>query len=135
MKSRTNWRKTTVCDPMSISPNSMRPFSRQSNGKLIYPKARKPIRLNHGTILVPSQCMDRTVSARIRACRTLSIGDSVNRPAERRSEEHTSELQSLMRISYAVFCLKTQNLLNIAKYTYNGSRQTDICSTKYVIYN
>src|SRR3546814_2592090 len=27
-------------------------------------------------------------------------------PAERRSEEHTSELQSLMRISYAVFCLK-----------------------------
>src|SRR3546814_7315840 len=29
--------------------------------------------------------------------------------AIRRSEEHTSELQSLMRISYAVFCLKTKN--------------------------
>src|SRR3546814_4068475 len=28
------------------------------------------------------------------------------RLADRRSEEHTSELQSLMRISYAVFCLK-----------------------------
>src|SRR3546814_1274168 len=28
--------------------------------------------------------------------------------AETRSEEHTSELQSLMRISYAVFCLKKQ---------------------------
>src|SRR3546814_6820260 len=28
------------------------------------------------------------------------------RGTERRSEEHTSELQSLMRISYAVFCLK-----------------------------
>src|SRR3546814_9203470 len=27
-------------------------------------------------------------------------------PGRRRSEEHTSELQSLMRISYAVFCLK-----------------------------
>src|SRR3546814_7600594 len=27
---------------------------------------------------------------------------------EDRSEEHTSELQSLMRLSYAVFCLKTQ---------------------------
>src|SRR3546814_7182508 len=27
-----------------------------------------------------------------------------------RSEEHTSELQSLMRISYAVFCLKTNNI-------------------------
>src|SRR3546814_8209400 len=31
------------------------------------------------------------------------------RPARRRSEEHTSELQSLMRISYAVFCLKKKN--------------------------
>src|SRR3546814_4072318 len=30
------------------------------------------------------------------------------RAAVRRSEEHTSELQSLMRISYAVFCLKKQ---------------------------
>src|SRR3546814_4552278 len=29
-----------------------------------------------------------------------------NRPKPRRSEEHTSELQSLMRNSYAVFCLK-----------------------------
>src|SRR3546814_2540950 len=30
-------------------------------------------------------------------------------PQEVRSEEHTSELQSLMRISYAVFCLKKKN--------------------------
>src|SRR3546814_6539643 len=30
----------------------------------------------------------------------------------RRSEEHTSELQSLMRISYAVFCLKKKNTTN-----------------------
>src|SRR3546814_6975889 len=29
-----------------------------------------------------------------------------DRPAPSRSDEHTSELQSLMRISYAVFCLK-----------------------------
>src|SRR3546814_11136130 len=29
----------------------------------------------------------------------------------RRSEEHTSELQSLMRISYAVFCLKKKNTM------------------------
>src|SRR3546814_6986717 len=33
-------------------------------------------------------------------------GDEGRLPAEGRSEEHTSELQSLMRISYAVFCLK-----------------------------
>src|SRR3546814_1683561 len=36
-----------------------------------------------------------------------------------RSEEHTSELQSLMRISYAVFCLKkkTNNITQISKLT------------------
>src|SRR3546814_1768209 len=34
------------------------------------------------------------------------------RPAPARSEEHTSELQSLMRISYAVFCLKKKKLPN-----------------------
>src|SRR3546814_9125588 len=32
-----------------------------------------------------------------------------------RSEEHTSELQSLMRISYAVFCLKKKKLNNKSK--------------------
>src|SRR3546814_3372517 len=32
--------------------------------------------------------------------------------ARARSEEHTSELQSLMRISYAVFCLKKKNITN-----------------------
>src|SRR3546814_3135995 len=34
-----------------------------------------------------------------------------------RSEEHTSELQSLMRISYAVFCLKKQRTLIKDTYT------------------
>src|SRR3546814_1424259 len=35
---------------------------------------------------------------------------SEGRLAEGRSEEHTSELQSLMRISYAVFCLKKKKI-------------------------
>src|SRR3546814_11574256 len=34
---------------------------------------------------------------------------STTQPAETRSEEHTSELQSLMRNSYAVFCLKKKH--------------------------
>src|SRR3546814_6116945 len=37
---------------------------------------------------------------------------SVRSPDPERSEEHTSELQSLMRISYAVFCLKTKKKRN-----------------------
>src|SRR3546814_11913509 len=39
----------------------------------------------------------------------LTLGSSaIAAHAQTRSEEHTSELQSLMRISYAVFCLKTK---------------------------
>src|SRR3546814_7525767 len=40
-----------------------------------------------------------------------SSTDSGHRPGTR-SEEHTSELQSLMRISYAVFCLKQKNIIH-----------------------
>src|SRR3546814_1100006 len=36
-----------------------------------------------------------------------------------RSEEHTSELQSLMRISYAVFCLKKKNKNKHSHYEHN----------------
>src|SRR3546814_1158107 len=36
-----------------------------------------------------------------------------------RSEEHTSELQSLMRISYAVFCLKKKNKTTYDQTIYN----------------
>src|SRR3546814_8637567 len=39
---------------------------------------------------------------------SASPAPMASRPSPRRSEEHTSELQSLMRISYAVFCLKKQ---------------------------
>src|SRR3546814_6100495 len=47
------------------------------------------------------------------------------RKAIRRSEEHTSELQSLMRISYAVFCLKKKKPIN---YNYNITQLlTDYC--------
>src|SRR3546814_5789246 len=43
-------------------------------------------------------------------------------PRSRRSEEHTSELQSLMRISYAVFCLKKK--MNTPKQTSNKKTTT-----------
>src|SRR3546814_9853487 len=39
------------------------------------------------------------------------------RPATR-SEEHTSELQSLMRISYAVFCFKTITLISTSYFLF-----------------
>src|SRR3546814_4022323 len=42
--------------------------------------------------------------------RAIPFADDVGVGAAGRSEEHTSELQSLMRISYAVFCLKKKNI-------------------------
>src|SRR3546814_6650282 len=41
-----------------------------------------------------------------------------------RSEEHTSELQSLMRISYAVFCLKKKNNKDYSPYIKHKKTQT-----------
>src|SRR3546814_2115638 len=46
---------------------------------------------------------------------TISWNVSGFMPASSRSEEHTSELQSLMRISYAVFCLKKKIINNTTK--------------------
>src|SRR3546814_9398382 len=45
------------------------------------------------------------------AARPAAPPPAAAKPAPVRSEEHTSELQSLMRISYAVFCLKKKNTI------------------------
>src|SRR3546814_6045196 len=42
----------------------------------------------------------------------------------KRSEEHTSELQSLMRISYAVFCLKKKKKPKASQYNTNQTNKT-----------
>src|SRR3546814_4552650 len=57
-----------------------------------------------------------------------------------RSEEHTSELQSLMRISYAVFCLKKKKRLRYVRLLYtseenNNNIQSNIHITQYLIIN
>src|SRR3546814_6569048 len=58
------------------------------------------------------------------------------RPTARRSEEHTSELQSLMRISYAVFCLKKKKkTTNTDAKTISHKKTTKIhkTTTEYTI--
>src|SRR3546814_1826904 len=51
------------------------------------------------------------------ADQALRIADAARLPAgDHRSEEHTSELQSLMRISYAVFCLKKKKTHKYKKH-------------------
>src|SRR3546814_6083398 len=55
-----------------------------------------------------------TVTGTFTALTVASIKDAASgRSRIRRSEEHTSELQSLMRISYAVFCLQKYTQLHL----------------------
>src|SRR3546814_1434151 len=74
--------------------------------------------------------------------RPVSGEAAVNPP--RRSEEHTSELQSLMRISYAVFCLKkkkNKQLKQISdvkhdkKHTNHLKQQNSLTHTTYITYS
>src|SRR3546814_6093779 len=66
------------------------------------------------TVIVPLPPANRDavqqaieIAERIRASAAVAFSAQANR-----SEEHTSELQSLMRISYAVFCLKKKTTTN-----------------------
>src|SRR3546814_5366907 len=57
--------------------------------------------------------------------------------AMERSEEHTSELQSLMRISYAVFCLKKKNKQKLSTpiYIHSSNHQTRYTTTLQIHYD
>src|SRR3546814_10834454 len=68
---------------------------------------RRPPRSTRTDTLFPYTTLFRSARTRSRRFSNLARSASPRRaPGLTRSEEHTSELQSLMRISYAVFCLK-----------------------------
>src|SRR3546814_3481571 len=68
--------------------------------------------LVNGIIVSPTQtCLRIDSSATVRDADT-ALQDA-GKPVYKRSEEHTSELQSLMRISYAVFCLKKNKQITL----------------------
>src|SRR3546814_1726171 len=79
-----------------------------------------------GRVAVDGQVLDSPAVAVTPAARITVDGKPLPAPERtrlwryhKRSEEHTSELQSLMRISYAVFCLKKKT----QTYYYNTNKQ------------
>src|SRR3546814_6897448 len=68
-----------------------------------------------GDGLRPGAIADANDAAQFAELETL--GELTKVAWDRRSEEHTSELQSLMRISYAVFCLKKKKSKQITNTT------------------
>src|SRR3546814_3623589 len=83
---------SSLPSPTSASSDHS-PVSRRGSGIAIWPARKRPLQLY---VVIPygndSDAPDHDQRR--------------SHPREQRSEEHTSELQSLMRISYAVFCLK-----------------------------
>src|SRR3546814_2986063 len=74
-----------------------------------------------GRVAKGRRCLARRLAHQ--AFKAVGVGHYLHAAAAaaRRSEEHTSELQSLMRISYAVFCLKKNNKhISILLYTHNN---------------
>src|SRR3546814_8909723 len=113
--------------PRSTRTDTLFPYTtlfrswRQSGGfEALHPLRQRPERTVERHILVDSvdraglRTADATVGIALAALQTTP-NDVLLYHVERgpRSEEHTSELQSLMRISYAVFCLKKKKTQQI----------------------
>src|SRR3546814_10009676 len=86
--------------PISSAPNSGLVFARPFGG------APPPGSYNRCPLAHKFRCGAQRIAGRADGVRRARMAPGPPRP---RSEEHTSELQSLMRISYAVFCLKKKN--------------------------
>src|SRR3546814_9453507 len=90
------------------------------------------VRIKHGSpvfrqagdqlALLLGDCLDRV------ECFEVIRADRRNHAALGRSEEHTSELQSLLRSSYAVFCLRNQKSTRLHSTHQSSSRRPDYSS-------
>src|SRR3546814_4912190 len=100
--------RTDTLFPYTTLFRSVRGVGGQVPGRLHgVPQRRQP----HCALDGVRELVDREEGAR-----EQEQGDHPDAHDERRSEEHTSELQSLMRISYAVFCLKKKNSISLRTF-------------------
>src|SRR3546814_8680582 len=80
------------------------------------PRAQYECELEHSaSSLTSGQCSQLSTLPLVIADQPGTANRQTPAAVEERSEEHTSELQSLMRISYAVFCLKKKKIKNQPK--------------------
>src|SRR3546814_8503123 len=106
--------------PRSTRPDTLFPYTTLFRSQFLRGALRAM------KILVPvKRVLDYNVKPRVKADGTgvdlanvkmsmnpfdeIAVEEAIRLKEKGRSEEHTSELQSLMRISYAVFCLKKKN--------------------------
>src|SRR3546814_2992204 len=101
---------------------------------------RRPPRSTRTDTLFPYTTLFLSVMVRGVAARAFQIPNPespIPAPSKlrARSEEHTSELQSLMRISYAVFCLKKKKITHIITTTciYSQTQQLQYILSTYAL--
>src|SRR3546814_7147835 len=98
------------------------PRSTRTDTLLPYTTLFRSRRTGSGPAGNPGRHCPSFAPSEISSCRHCALPTPSTRraPRRRRSEEHTSELQSLMRNSYAVFCLKkkTNHYINRQKLSY-----------------
>src|SRR3546814_6555338 len=93
-------------------------FSDYAEFRALNPAVRAPtLLLDDGTLLTDSHVIIEHFD-RLAGESSLWPRDQSVRSRSARSEEHTSELQSLMRISYAVFCLKKKKQYYVHNYRF-----------------
>src|SRR3546814_2981436 len=99
--------------PRSTRTDTLFPYTTLFRScRLVHPGSRARVAAPWRSLRPCSYCIGRkrcsSETPHAAANRSAAHGRSRSR-SDGRSEEHTSELQSLMRISYAVFCLKKKN--------------------------
>src|SRR3546814_1533363 len=114
--------------PRSTRTDTLFPYTTLFRSRVIVRKSPNRTLIDTVLACTPARrSRDPTSSARRSSTPRSRCGSDTSSSNVVRSEEHTSELQSLMRISYAVFCLKKK------KNTYNNTESQPIDEQK--IYN
>src|SRR3546814_6362931 len=119
----SDWSSDVCSSDLSLGAPKRRRTERRSSSCLLH-RQRIAGAASAGGILHKNTSLDQIVDVaqggvgrRLGNRRPFGIGQLALEPVQKRSEEHTSELQSLMRNSYAVFSLKTKQSKNIKPYT------------------
>src|SRR3546814_4003461 len=117
--------RSTRTDTLFPYTTLFRSVPRQLHPRVLRTPSAPPASRARSDRLVPAG--PRSSTCLLKACNGL--------PDTERSEEHTSELQSLMRISYAVFCLKKkkeqinkQPILRAINYTHKHTKYRPPCN-------
>src|SRR3546814_7930768 len=95
-----------ACQPSAVSPCDVLPSAPASTPTMVFvPEARRVVAVSTRSIITSPDAVFETGEVSVKVLASALLATFIHR-----SEEHTSELQSLMRISYAVFCLKKNNI-------------------------